>query len=256
MTADNQKQLLEDAKLRVEEAKTCLHELKKLFSSFSEKSPCKFFEEIDPQTSEILLKVCLIQPLPSKIKIEANNIISHLRSALDYTACALAIINGKQESAVYFPSAKNIEEFESKECQSKIQKLSPEAIAFIKSYEPYKGGKGEIFWMLNQLWNIGKHRKLVAVGSCSISLMMESIHVKQPSVSILCPSWNFEEESMLLLRRSPQSEVEYNIKIPLHLGIRDVEFINNREPIVPVFKEAVNAVEKFINDCERRFFRK
>lgn len=88
--------------------------------------------------------------------------ISNLRSVLDYLAvAAVSPITGSAES-IGFPFADDAKGFSG---------ITKKAIGpcgnilvdhFLNEVQAYKGGKGEIFWVLNKLRNIDKHRLLIA----------------------------------------------------------------------------------------------
>jgi hypothetical protein len=88
-----------------------------------------------------------------------------LRTALDHLAYQLFLVGtagstgvGKQ---VYFPIASGATEYK-RESAHRVKGLRQDAIDAI---EPYKGGKGNDFWVLHSLNNTDKHRFRVAAGS-------------------------------------------------------------------------------------------
>ena len=99
------------------------------------------------------LKPTIERPVPAVLRPIIADAASDLRSALDEVMCALAIANGKSTGGVYFPIAENAGNFWSTLMQGKTRRLAPDAREFINGLEPYRGGKGELYWLLAQLRN-------------------------------------------------------------------------------------------------------
>lgn len=110
-----------------------------------------------------------------EIAATAGDFINRLRASLDHLAWQLALHgSAKPGTGIYFP----ITEKDSEDTQVKIAKatfgMPDEAIAIMKSFQPYKAGdlyKSHHLWRLNKLWNIDKHRHLSGHGATSESFV-------------------------------------------------------------------------------------
>lgn len=126
---------LESPKSRIDRADRHLEELRAEWQAF---------EKLEPG---------IAQAVPSVLCPIISDAAASLRNALDEMTCALAVANGKSAGGVYFPIAENLRAFWGSQAQGKTRKLAPDARDFINALEPYKGGKGELYWLLGQLRN-------------------------------------------------------------------------------------------------------
>ena len=102
-------------------------------------------------------------PLPHALQIDAGVILKAYRESLDYLAVGLAEANGTADPRdVAFPIAGSEAEFLAPNTQRKIVRLKAEDQTKIRALKPYQGGVNA-FFLLNQMANEDKHRRLVAL---------------------------------------------------------------------------------------------
>jgi len=94
--------------------------------------------------------------------------IQNMRGALDHLAYQLFLVGSRGVQSdghrVYFPISESAQKFDSS-LLGKVNGMRPDAIARLRTIEPYKGGKGHQLWLLNELNNTDKHRLLLPIGA-------------------------------------------------------------------------------------------
>lgn len=105
----------------------------------------------------------------------AGDFIHNVRSSLDHLAWSLALkVNRKPPRRICFP----IEKEDSLDAQINITKathgIPEEAIAIMKSLQPYNSGnayKSTHLWRLHALWNLDKHRSIASHSTVSDEIL-------------------------------------------------------------------------------------
>jgi hypothetical protein len=164
MTADERLALIN---LKIERAKKHIIDLNAEIQGFLKSNPYEVAAKHDPKTGDLIFYVTRVDQTPVAISIIAGEVIQHIRSALDHLAYQLFMVGTRGNSGpgfhVYFLIERNSKEFEAR-LPRKVEGMRQDAINAIRSIEPYKGGKGHEFWVLNELNNIDKHRLIVTIG--------------------------------------------------------------------------------------------
>jgi hypothetical protein len=104
-----------------------------------------------------------------RVAAKIGDSIHNLRSALDH--CVWALCKFEKSTAnvrrIQFPTSKNEEKF--REAITSL-KLSADSEKFLRSFDAYRGGAGEVLYHLSELSNVDKHRvPLVAAVRARIS---------------------------------------------------------------------------------------
>lgn len=156
-----------DADLKKQWAKHHLEALKDRIEKFCNDYPCEVRAKEDIEGGFIQIET-VHPPILKAIEttLELGNFVNCLRSSLDQLTWQLARMSGKRPGReIHFP----ICEQNTIDSQVRIAKATfgvpDEAIAVIKSFQPYHAGdayKSTPLWRLNTLWNIDKHRHLSA----------------------------------------------------------------------------------------------
>jgi hypothetical protein len=164
MTADERFALIWH---KIERANKHIRDLNAAIATFMATNPYKVAAKRDPQTRKPIYYVADVQSVPQEIPIILGDAIQNLRTALDHLAQQLYLAGTgasdyrKEASFFVAPKASEYKRLVS----GKVEKMRQEAINALAALEPYKGGKGNDFWVLHCLNNIDKHRALVATGS-------------------------------------------------------------------------------------------
>ena len=108
----------------------------------------------------------------SDISLLAGDVISNLRSSLDYLVWELVIANnGTPARTNAFPICDAVNSFGSDLQQGRLSGVNPAVISLVESMQPYHSGKKcheTFFWILHHLSNVNKHRRLLGVSVRSV----------------------------------------------------------------------------------------
>jgi hypothetical protein len=164
MTADDRFALVWN---KVERANKHIRDLNTAIVAFMATNPYKVLAKHDAQTRKPVYYLADVQPVPAEIPVILGDAIHGLRTALDHLAQQLylvgsgASVSRRETSFFIAPKASEYKRV----VGGKVEKMRREAIEALAALEPYKGGKGNDFWILHGLNNIDKHRSLMAAGS-------------------------------------------------------------------------------------------
>lgn len=111
-----------------------------------------------------------------KLGLIAADYISNLRSSLDHLVWKLAGIgNPMRSSEISFPVCIKDSPRTQANIVAATRGMPDEAVAFVKSLQPYHSGKAyksNHLWRLNFLWNASKHR-ILAIHSADSGVIFE-----------------------------------------------------------------------------------
>jgi len=151
---------------KIERAEKHILDLNLAIESFLKSDPYRAVGYDDLESGERVVKFRIVDQPPPPLLAILGDAIHCLRSSLDHLACQLVdAVGGKITNETAFPIAHSVEEFESARNLGKIKGADPCTIDLIKKIEPYKGGKGDIFWRLHMLDITDKHRLLITTAA-------------------------------------------------------------------------------------------
>jgi hypothetical protein len=206
----------------------------------------------DPQTGQLIYYISRIERIPDRASVICGDAISNLRSTLDHLALQLFLVGPASSDtslieSIYFPIGSSATDFKPGFAR-KIKVFGDEVIKTICVIEPYKGGKGEILWVLNKLNNIDKHRMLIAAGgrwhSVNIGahverrlhkmIIDEGIDFSLPEIPPLyIPSNAFTilKEGDELFRDAPDAEVNEKMNFHFHVAFDEPGIVEGKSII-------------------------
>lgn len=230
----------------------------------------------DPQTAERIWYLAHTYPIPREMSLIAGDAVHCLRCCLDHVIYRLVRVctAGRGPfSQLYFPTGKNATNFAERlkaasEYKSKgkgvVQRLRPEAIKAIQTFEPFEGGSGALLRHVHQLDIIDKHHLLLTVA------LSNPTHSMQPSVierykhglgleDEYTPAQEaliFQTESLARfplnigteLARVPITDVNENMRFMFALAFGEPKAVEGK-PIIQTLYQA----SLFIRDMIRKF---
>jgi hypothetical protein len=165
MTAEERLALIQP---KIERAKHHIVDLHRQFRVFIDTKPYRVSTQRDPQTSKLIYYASRVEPMPTAFATITGDAIQNLRSALDHLAYQLHLVGTNLTAdpkwGGRFLCERSAHEFKSR-IHGVVKGMRQDAVDAIHAIEPYKGGKGEAFWILNELNNADKHRLIVTVAS-------------------------------------------------------------------------------------------
>ena len=164
---------------KIERAEKHIRDLENAIKSFIKTNPYAVLGQQDAETGMYVYKLKIVRHPPLGWSAILGDAIHNLRSALDILVWQLILAEGNKPSRKNaFPVSSSPKGFES-HLKEKVKGVSPQALELFKAAEPYKGGKHEGLWILNELDIRDKHRLLVPVftqaGGVSINEMFDDL---------------------------------------------------------------------------------
>jgi hypothetical protein len=148
---------LESAFLKVERAEKHIRDLEGELEAFIARKPHRFIVKNDVKTGQPIIQIRIVEEPPKIFSVIIGDAVHNLRSALDHMVWELVGRDGgKQDERLAFPCSKTRDKFEV--AIDKIETPSLWIKQSLKRVEAFKGGAGEVFFILNLLDAADKHR--------------------------------------------------------------------------------------------------
>jgi hypothetical protein len=237
----------ESPKRRLLRAKQHIRDLDARIEKFFKKQPHKRVVDLDADGVTELHKVKLTKPVPNQFADRTAEAVEGLRSALDQTGYAVAVLAGAVEpKSAYFPIAEKAADLENV-IKGRCKDLPPAIVSYFRSFNPYKGGNDPI-WTLNRASNLGKHRALVRIG-----MSVLKITTIGPGLliggRIPLPRWDSEKNEMIFGVVEPGGKFLYDFEFTFFIAFDEIEIIEGN-PVVPVLATMTGEVERIIRGTE------
>lgn len=247
--------LLRGPALKVERAYTHINEIAAEINAFAQDNPYRIVYEPNEAEGQQVVRARLTKNLPDIVDVYIGETLYNLRSALDQLTCALATLNGCTNfDDVQFPISRSEEVFVRPRTQEKIRKLSDRAQDMIRGLKPYRGGN-EALWILNELCNIDKHRKLIAMGSRLGDITITGGTYGGGFTIGGGPSWTSFEEGIELFRVGITDNPNNHgrIEVALNIAFGEVDEISH-VPVISVLSRLVHVVDQVIVHFDSTLF--
>ena len=134
--------------------------------AFRQSNPVQFTKDLDLKRQVYIFRMKPQVFMPANIGLIAGDFINNLRSCLDQLVWELATIDGvgpKNPKLTAFPVVECKTGRVMKRFHQALDGVPGPAIEAINSLQPYhRGGaaKNHPLWVLNELWNLDKHRTI------------------------------------------------------------------------------------------------
>jgi hypothetical protein len=198
-----------------------------------------------------------LAPLGVRLNTLIGEFLHNLRSSLDHLAWQLVLHNGGQPTeGTSFPILK-VGPTPDKKGQQRPPYvdggMSSDALALIEAAQPYKQGAGYAsspLWVLNQLWNIDKHRHVIARGG-NIQAHFLGGNVAAFTYTARFDSATEHSAKLVLVPDDPAMDVDayVTLEVTLHEPQRGIE-----APLLPTLEQLLKAVVRMITTAEDRCF--
>lgn len=209
---------------RWKRGKQHIAKLEKRTVAFFKTVPRTVVREKEPDRNFELIKLKLEKPLPEICTHYAAEALEALRSALDQTGYAAALVSGiaKPKSAK-FPFGDNPADVDN-DIRRGCRDLPPEIQALFRSFNPDKGGNNTL-WALNKLRN-ATHTALIPVGAAIGGINIRNMAMVGP-VEIPVPRWDSEKNEMIPAKGllPGGSKLDYDLDVRFFVAFKDTEKI-------------------------------
>jgi hypothetical protein len=120
--------------------------------------------DVNPQASSIGVSVVVGREVPPQIPLIVGDCLQNLRSALDYLVWELCLVSNVEPTDKHaFPICRTKESFRDIKGQ-RLAGLPEDVIKEVEDFQPYQAGQDwakTSLWVLNELSNINKHRRIL-----------------------------------------------------------------------------------------------
>ena len=174
---------------------------------WTEEHPYRISEEIDEKAGEKRIVVFAEGEPPDRLSLILGDAIHNLRSCLDCVVVELARTNSggylmpRIEEDLAFPITTSRSKFKSALRMGRLSCLPIRAQALIQGLQPYRRKDGierDPLWVLHQLSNIDKHRRIPLLRSVVKSVMYERIAIGSvESLAVHVPT-AFKDKAVLV----------------------------------------------------------
>lgn len=183
---------LRGVEIRLERAHEHIDSLKHESRMFMMELPPAFGYELAKKLAngEYPVKARIYRPPPVRLGVLAGDAAHNLRSALDMIAWELAVKGPKppaeDDRQTAFPICRNLKAWESNGTKRMVERLPPDAIPVIKSFQPFEQDDWLRFGMIQAIDNWAKHKAIPNLLSFQVSkwqLMSRFEFVSQTDVA-------------------------------------------------------------------------
>lgn len=202
----------ESAQLLVARAGKHFGEFERLSKAFINKKPYRRICDRQSPAGDTLLKVKLVEDLPSALPAIAFDIVNCLRSALDHAAFDVAVVVGGNPNpkSTKFPFGETLADATADLPRHHSQ--IPESIRpCLLGFEPYKGGKHSL-WEINELRNRKIHRILVGTIAASTGVGFGNGHIDYMNFDLMS-KWDEDKGELTYMRLRPGANADVALQV-------------------------------------------
>jgi hypothetical protein len=195
-----------------------MHRLDALIERWRAESPCAAVDEIDPETSDYVLRAVIPAQPPHSHSLVVGDCVHNLRSALDHIVFQLSTnysqpLTDAQVKHSEFPIFNRRSRFHERTKKGdparasgfgKIEAVDPTAQAIIESMQPYRGGDYLWLMLLHELDRIDKHRRLILSAAASAEVSASSNLI--PGFTFIPPGPVEDGDELLRMPFDPQKQ--------------------------------------------------
>jgi hypothetical protein len=242
-------------KAKLERAEVHIFDLKEFWDEFVEGGAYPILSQDTPDGRYRIYTLGNIAQIPVDVQQITGDAIQNLRSALDHLAYRLVCVGTDSPGPfndVYFPLGDRPEKFEAR-IQAIEKRLKTDAVKALLEIEAYPGGDGEIFWQIDQLNNIDKHRLVLTVSSQNrfhsmaqweiariknqFLGMKDTPEVNDPRMFLKSGIRHLSLQTGDVLGIFPISEVHEDMKFPVEVAFGEPKTVEGK-PVIEMLHQA------------------
>lgn len=174
---------LDSVQLKIFRAAQHIESLKSELERYFQTNPGKMVRQPHTSENEAVFQFIPNGPIPARVGLIIGDVLQNLRSSLDYLVWELVLAaNGQPTKDNMFPICSTEDFFKQQISRHRLDGVPPEAIAEIKGLQPYHLGQDfdkSILWVLDELANINKHRRILLANLMATSVQKEDVVVRE-----------------------------------------------------------------------------
>jgi hypothetical protein len=236
---------LDEILTKFERAHEHLNILNKEIERFIKGKPCGHTSKREPKGEceyDVIVRVQIKTPPPIRLSVIIGEILYHIRSALDHLVYQLTLANGVTDEKILdscefpifdkptkFTLTRKSGERDPKSGLYKMRGVDAMAQAIIEGLQPYHSGANittHPLWVLHQLCNIDKHRRLCLIQNPigSVELVNNSTFIVTDMKESICHPLKDDTEILRFRIRTLsnfQGEVKVRQKVPPQIAFEE-----------------------------------
>jgi hypothetical protein len=205
--------------LKIHRAQEHLDVLNQIAEWWFQTHPYRVGENLDAKSGLKEIAVFADDQPPARLALVAGDVIQNLRSSLDHLVGEIArfasggYLMPKVEQALQFPITTSKGKFRAERRRGRLGCVPPRVQAAIHRLQPYRSRDAmerHPLFVLQELSNIDKHRRLPLLLSVISSISYDKIHVVSPSHFEVLGGGLFVDKAVLV-RMNPDAQVEMDL---------------------------------------------
>lgn len=216
---------------KIRRAKEHVAEAERRILAFVASKPIGVTAKRNPQTRQLIYSVSRCDEIPESLALVAGDAIQNLVSALDHLAFQLVCKDTGDKpprpKKVYFPIGEGASGYEAL-IGNRMQGARRPTIEAIAALNPYRGGN-DLFWMLQSLNNVDKHRTLLLVGSTTTGVGLAQLLTAPPGMFPEGVATDLRKQLAGIFLRPSDRGFPLKEGFELHIGAVDEEPNANHE---------------------------
>ena len=245
-------------RIKIDRAKRHIIDLKAEIDAFHARDPYRVLSHEDSQAGQRVIRVKVIEEIPSSWGAAIGDVVHNLRSSLDLLMNDLVVMAGNQpHRSTQFPVGIEVKELKPSFFE-KVRGAEPRTIKLIKRLKPYEGGIGSALWRLHELDIRDKHRLLVPVGAAHRNVIFrphiptsDGIELPLLSFAIRPADRQFPLRDGAELYREPLvMAVNTDPQVTLEIAFGDGQIFEG-EPVIETLAQLAQAVDRVIGAFDR-----
>jgi hypothetical protein len=182
--------------------------------------PHRVTEEVDAEAGVKQVVVIADEQPPMRLSLILGDAIQNWRAVLDHMVVELATeeygetLPNEIEKNLAFPITTSKENFRDARKRGRLYCVPAQAQAFIYRLQPYRRGDDmttDPLWILQELSNIDKHRRLPLLGAVVSEVTYDSIEVQSVGMLDVGGPGAFKDKAVLVKWSPPDAEVKVNL---------------------------------------------
>ena len=177
---------LNSVELKIFRAAQHIESLKSELEGYFQSNPGKMVRQPHSREDEAVFRFIPSGPIPARFGLIVGDVLQNLRSSLDYLVWELVLAANNQPSEKnMFPICSTVESFDQQIKRHRLDGVSPDAVAEIKTLQPYHLGQDfskSILWAVDELTNINKHRRILLTSLMATTVPKENFVIQDGHV--------------------------------------------------------------------------
>lgn len=221
------------SRIKIARARKHLAELRGLVATYIASDPVSFLTEIVRTEERTEIRWTMnSKAAPEETSAVVGDVIHNLRSALDLMACELVRAAGGSDDDVYFPFAKQEDEFDEMIKRRRFDRAGKAAVELLCQFKPYRGGNLALR-ALHDLNIRDKHQ----------SLIPNVFTAAGPIIRM----WDDDGTPNPIVMGDPSKPTELKVVFPEDCALKGQELVPTLEQLVELVDGIVQAFRALAN---------